>query len=71
MTTSFAKNRLRRNRDDGRKSTKSCDEVFAKLLAKGITPEQLYEAVTTQVRLGGGVWAGGPRCGGGRPALWL
>uniref|UniRef100_A0A7S3VSI5 phosphoenolpyruvate carboxylase n=2 Tax=Dunaliella tertiolecta TaxID=3047 RepID=A0A7S3VSI5_DUNTE len=40
--------RLRRNRVEGRKSSKSCDEAFGKLLTQGVTPEQLYDAVTTQ-----------------------
>ncbi|KAL6765264.1 phosphoenolpyruvate carboxylase-domain-containing protein [Haematococcus lacustris] len=41
--------RLRRNRTDARKSSKSCDEAFGRLIAEGISPDKLYEAVTTQV----------------------
>jgi len=40
--------RLRRNRAEQRKNTKSCDDLFSKLIAEGVTPERLYEAVTTQ-----------------------
>ncbi|GFH27327.1 uncharacterized protein HaLaN_25632, partial [Haematococcus lacustris] len=34
---------------DARKSSKSCDEAFGRLIAEGISPDKLYEAVTTQV----------------------
>jgi hypothetical protein len=40
---------MRGQRLEGRKSSKSCDEAFGKLIAQGVDPEKLYQAVTTQV----------------------
>ncbi len=37
---------------EGRKTTKSCEDCFANLIAEGVDPEKLFEAVTTQVGKG-------------------
>lgn len=45
----FCVRRLRRNRVESRKSSKSCEEVFLRLVhSEAISPDALYDAVTSQ-----------------------